>query len=570
MKKSGGSHSSLKLTRTIPLRNTMQHIEQKIQSHIDSGAFVGLSLAMIQNGAVTYSRGFGVTSVEEGGVPLSANTLFNIGSITKVLTGALIMRLVEQGRLDLDSPVIAYIPEFRFSDDDWGSRVTLRHLLSHTSGLPPAGKDWGPRNADALERYVWDELSKHSFLAAPGRIHTYSNTALVMAGYLAEVVTGQAFDEVLQEIVLEPLGMAHTTFDHTVAMTYPLALPHAMSDDGRVSVTHRFVDNLSGHPSGFSFSNTSDLTKLALMFLNNGVSDQKAFLSPASIRTMHSAIASQHMMGAGHPFAHISREYGITFMLGEYKGHRIARHGGMSQSFNNFFELFPEQRSGVIVLTNFADDAALIELIVTLYDEVLGLPHEGIVYHKPVALPVTDSISHYWPRYEGHYLNPSYGSSIVEIRGQGGQLTLVRAEDILPLQPLGDHQYFGQIEESRIPIAFLLEEDGSVQHISISGTPYSRIELDSQFVPSPDQWLAYVGTHEDFKDPAGLQLLHINIADGQLTAALWGDISSCRPLSNTCFLSGHGLIEFTMEEGTPVAIVGRAAHYRRISTRDRK
>jgi CubicO group peptidase (beta-lactamase class C family) len=268
---------------------------------------------MIQNGAVTYSRGFGVTSVEESGVPISANTLFNIGSITKVLTGTLIMCLVEQGRLDLEAPVIIYIPEFRFSDEDWGRRVTLRHLLSHTSGLPPAGKDWGPRNADALERYVWDELSKHSFLAAPGRIHTYSNTALVMAGYLAEVVTGQAFDEALQEIVLEPLGMTHTTFDHTVAMTYPLALPHAMSDDGRVSVTHRFVDNLSGHPSGFSFSNTSDLTKLALMFLNNGVSDQKAFLSPASIRTMH-------MMGAGHPFAHISREYGITFMLGEYKG----------------------------------------------------------------------------------------------------------------------------------------------------------------------------------------------------------------------------------------------------------
>jgi hypothetical protein len=126
----------------------------------------------------------------------------------------------------------------------------------------------------------------------------------------------------------------------------------------------------------------------------------------------------------------------------------------MSQSFNNFFELFPEQRSGVIVLTNFTDDAALIELIVTLYDEVLGLPHEGIVYHKPVALPVTDSISHYWPRYEGYYLNPSYGSNIAEIRVQDGQLTLVRAEGILPLQPLGDHQYLARSKSPAHPSPF--------------------------------------------------------------------------------------------------------------------
>jgi len=142
------------------------------------------------------------------------------------------MRLVQQGKLDLDTPVVDYLPGFAFSDPALGRRVTLRRVLSHTTGLPPAGKDFGPRDPDALKRFVREEIAGYAFVAEPGAVHLYSNTAFVLAGYLAEVVTGKYYERLMHELVFSPLRMERATFDRTVAMTYPLALAHEQTEDG--------------------------------------------------------------------------------------------------------------------------------------------------------------------------------------------------------------------------------------------------------------------------------------------------------------------------------------------------
>ena len=96
--------------------------------------------------------------------------------------------------------------------------MTLRRILSHTTGLPPAGKNFGPRDPDALRRFVWEEIAHYAFVAQPGRVHLYSNTVFVFAGYLAEVVTGKYYDALMQELIFAPLEMQRSTFDRTVAM----------------------------------------------------------------------------------------------------------------------------------------------------------------------------------------------------------------------------------------------------------------------------------------------------------------------------------------------------------------
>lgn len=160
----------------------MYRLEQRIQQYVAAQKMVGLALAIVQGSDVRYARGFGVTSVEDGGLPVTPHTLFCIGSISKTLTATLVMRLVEQGKLDLDVPVMQYMLDFAFSDEKLGQHVTLRHVLSHTTGLPSGGKDFGPRDPDALRRFVWDELSRYEFIAEPGKVHLYSNTVLVLAG----------------------------------------------------------------------------------------------------------------------------------------------------------------------------------------------------------------------------------------------------------------------------------------------------------------------------------------------------------------------------------------------------
>ncbi|HEY0606792.1 MAG TPA: serine hydrolase domain-containing protein, partial [Herpetosiphonaceae bacterium] len=151
-------------------------IERRIQQAIQERRYVGLALALVHGAEMTYARGFGTTSVEDGGIAVTPDTLFCIGSISKSLTATLVMRLVEQGRLDLDQPVIHYLPGFAFSDRLLGARITLRHVLSHSTGLPAAGKDFGPRDPDALRRFVWEDLPRYQFIAEPGKVHLYNNT----------------------------------------------------------------------------------------------------------------------------------------------------------------------------------------------------------------------------------------------------------------------------------------------------------------------------------------------------------------------------------------------------------
>ena len=147
----------------------MYELEQRITQDIQAQRMVGMALALVQGGEVVYARGFGATSVEDAGLPITPSTLFCIGSISKTLTATLVMRLVEQGKLDLDAPVMSYLPGFTFSEPALGKRVTLRHVLSHTTGLPSAGKDFGPRDPDALRRFVCDEISRYGFVAEPGK-----------------------------------------------------------------------------------------------------------------------------------------------------------------------------------------------------------------------------------------------------------------------------------------------------------------------------------------------------------------------------------------------------------------
>ncbi len=245
-------------------------VEQLIQPHIEAGDILGLSLAVIQGNDIVYSGGFGKTSTEESGVLVTPNTLFALGSVCKTLCAVLVMRLVEEGKINLDTPVIEYIPELKFSNENLGKKVTTRHLLSHTSGLPAFGKTWGSRDPDSLKRFVLEQVPYYTFFAQPGAIYLYASSAFCIAGYVAEVVTGRYYEDLIRAYVLDPLSMTRTSFDPTEILTYSVALPHDKMDDGSLKVSHQIPYNVCGNPSGFAYGSILDLTQLAKIFLNSG------------------------------------------------------------------------------------------------------------------------------------------------------------------------------------------------------------------------------------------------------------------------------------------------------------
>lgn len=193
----------------LDLAGLAAHITERIRV----GHVPGLAIAVVQGEEVVYTNGFGVTSLEEGGVPVTPRTLFHIGSTTKPLTGTMILRLVEAGTLDLDRPVGDYARDLQFSVPGVERTITMRMLLSHTSGLQSTAAYFGRRDPDGLAREMRETLVTRSFVAPPGTVYSYSNDGLHLAGYLAELATGESFDQLMHRLVFAPLAMAHTTYD---------------------------------------------------------------------------------------------------------------------------------------------------------------------------------------------------------------------------------------------------------------------------------------------------------------------------------------------------------------------
>ena len=167
----------------------------------------GVAIGVLHQG-VERTAGFGVTSVENP-LPVDTDTLFQIGSITKTFVGTAVMRLVEKGAIELNVPVRTYLPNLQLADEDAASRVTVTHLLTHTAGwVGDYFDDFGPGD-DALATMV-GRMKMLPQLTPVGEVWSYNNAAFYLAGRVLEVVTGSTFEEVIRELVLEPLGMTRT------------------------------------------------------------------------------------------------------------------------------------------------------------------------------------------------------------------------------------------------------------------------------------------------------------------------------------------------------------------------
>ena len=181
-------------------------LDEKIEAAMARYHVPGVAVGVLLDGR-EYVRGYGVTNVDYP-LPVDGDTLFRIGSTPKTFTGTAVMRLVEQGKLDLNAPVRRYLPELRLADESVAARVTVRQLLNHSAGW--MGDDYADfgRGDDALAKYV-TAMRQLPQLTALGQVLAYNNAAVDLAGRVIEVVTGSPYETALQNLVLDPLGLKH-------------------------------------------------------------------------------------------------------------------------------------------------------------------------------------------------------------------------------------------------------------------------------------------------------------------------------------------------------------------------
>jgi CubicO group peptidase (beta-lactamase class C family) len=346
------------------LGNT-QHWEQHIVQQMKQHSVPGLAIAIIYRNELVYANGFGVTSIEDDNqVSVTPGTLFRVASVTKPMTGTMIMHLIDHGLLDLDAYVLDYLPWFSLSDQESAKLITLRMLMSHTSGLPHDHKPFGRSEPDALRERVRTEIPQYALIGNPGERFSYSNSGIHILAHIAEVVTGQYYADIMQSDILNPLHMDRTTFDPTIAMTYPIAQSHHMNDDGSMIVEHRMAQNSANNASGQIYSSVSDLVNFARLHLNYGKFMDKQIIRQDLIHEMHRAnvIIDSDMQ----------RYYGLTFFVDKFMGVNKVSHSGGMNNYRTRFDLLPSHQTAVIIAYNrLTDDFPAMQMINDIFEKVL-------------------------------------------------------------------------------------------------------------------------------------------------------------------------------------------------------
>jgi CubicO group peptidase (beta-lactamase class C family) len=301
----------------------------------------GVAVGIYLEGEEQYAV-HGVTSLENP-LPVDEETLFQFGSTGKTFTATTIMRLVEQGRVDLDAPVRTYVPELRLKDDDVARQVTVLQLLNHSAGWQGDYFEDTGRGDDAVAKYV-ETMADLEQVYPLGSQASYNNAALVLAGRVIEKVTGKTYEDAVKELVLEPLGLEHTFASLDDIMTRRFVVGHVHHQDGTITVARPWALPRSVNPAGGWSANVRDQVAWARFHLGDGRGkDGEQVLSRALLDRMK--VETFSLGGSA-----IGDAVGISWLLKDVGGVRMVGHGGSTNGQRAAFQMVPARDFAVVVL----------------------------------------------------------------------------------------------------------------------------------------------------------------------------------------------------------------------------
>ncbi len=450
-------------------------LAQEMKDHHIAGATVSI----VKDGELLLAKGYGYADLENG-IPVDPEqTGFYIGSVTKLFTWTAVMQLVEQGKLDLDADINRYL-DFRIPDT-YPQPITLKHLLTHTPGFEELYFErLSPDAAELMPSREWLVSHMPARVRPPGDCAAYSNYGTSLAGYIVARLSGQPYDEYIQEQILNPLGMVHSS------TRWPL--PAELRARATVGYTYvdgafqRFPDYLGQPavvPSGGMHASATDMARFMIAHLEGGhYSDatiaEARILKEATAQQMHSTLYSHEpqLLGTAYGFFDFSDN-----------GQRTLGHSGEAAPINSLLLLLPDQNLGVFVSYNSEGGAELI-------NQHLGFQRAFFdhYYPAPAVEPIQPpaNFSERAGRFEGSYkVTSSSYTTLEKVAGlMGSTVKISDSGDgaLLLTTPWGEWRfveveplYFRQVD-SPIGIAFRTDDQGRVTHMATDLTPMFAFE----------------------------------------------------------------------------------------------
>jgi CubicO group peptidase (beta-lactamase class C family) len=467
----------------------------------------GLGLALADGSGVLWTKGFGWADRAKR-IPFTADTRSNVGSVSKLFTCAAILKLAEEGKLELDQPLGTYLPEFSIQTHGWpASGITIRSMLTHHSGLPSdrlkefiSGDQRPADYPDAFLRLP-AELAGEYTAEEPGAVFSYSNLAFSLLGSVVARVSGRSFSDQLQESVLEPLGMKDSSF----LMTEQERQTMARGYRGKRAEKVPYLRDL---PAGSLVSTANDMGRFVSAVLASAAG-RSELLQPSTVREMW----SQQNHGVPRDF---DFGVGLTWWLvslPDLPGVPMIGHGGDLDSFHALLAIDPEHQIGVFLMVNGVEGVGSFTLA-----DVAAQALRGLILARGGATPpparevtaVAPVPSELLLRAPGYYATPN---GLARIKAEDGKLKVhtfghwldavyhVDGSFGLEARLLGRKIPVPVLEE----IGFTLESAGGEDYLNLR--THGLLLAPCQKVtpaPAPESWLRRAGRYRILNpDPHG-------------------------------------------------------------------
>ncbi len=433
-------------------------LEPLVHQQIERYRVPGVAVGILHEGD-RERFGFGCANIETG-EPVGPDTLFQIGSVSKVFTATLLLHLVDQRLLDLDVPVVRYVPELGLTDPRARQTLTLRHLLTHRGGFYGDRFDDHGAGDDALERAVeaFGDLPQH---AAPGELWAYSNAGFDLIGRAIENVLGQTFESAMRERIFEPLEMPRATYFAADAIRHSVTVGHFVDDEQRLRVANPFQIPRRANPAGGIIATVGELIRFAELHIGDGVWGNARLLQPETARMMRELQTE----------ADFTRRWGLGWSLREIAGVRAVEHTGATNGFMGRLCVIPERNFALAILTNGETGGSVHSAI---YSHVL---QKVVGFRRTTPAPrALDQFQ--LARFEGHFFT-GLADILIELNGHGLVMHRMNIDPFTReiterpparLSPISETIF--AIEEGPLSGGFgelILNQDGSVRFLRVGG-----------------------------------------------------------------------------------------------------
>ena len=481
--------ASFSFAQDVNIQNKLKKFDKEMVKNLKDWNIPGVGVGIVKDGKLVFVKGYGYRDYEKK-LPITANTLFQIASNTKLFTSTAIGFMVNEGKLDWDKPIKTFVPSIEFFNNDLNNSITIRDMLSHRTGVTRHDLIW--YKSDFTRKEFFEKL-KYLEPAQPIRQgFLYNNLMYASAGHIIELLENKTWEQYVQEKILTPLKMNSTVFSiPEMEKQSDIFVPYNEKRDTTTLYKINYLSETDGlGPAGSLISNINDLSHWLSALMNKGVYEGKQVIPEAVVNeTMEPSIAL-HNYSLDQGFTEVLNPvYGMGRQTVSYRGHQLVLHGGDLNGIHSQISYMPQDKVGVIIFVIGDHSLSYNSLTYNIYEHLLGLSitpwSERGLKNRDASKKITKAgrakatigqipntkPSHPLTDYVGNFENEAYG--IINVSQKDAQMLFTLHHIKLPL----NHFHYDRFDTSND------EEDG-LYTLNYQTNPQGDID---RFVVSLDQ-----------------------------------------------------------------------------------